>query len=254
MIANHRVDGLDALSGGDLRRMSRAASEFLDLVSQAYEARRPILAELLGDGSFLQWEHYPPDDLFDPKARVLTFYHAHSPEDRQSAEHGHFHCFVECSEVSSDTPALAKPRKRTGRRLCHVAGVSVDMSGVPTGLFIPNQWVTGEWLYPAPVASGLMRRFSRVGKSASRPLQWIARLITLFEPQLDALLRERDRQLGSGRGAGRRARDRSLEILAETAIDIDGQIESISAEMRRRKTRASRDRLPSRQGDSPPLQ
>src|SRR5258706_384847 len=142
MTSDPRIDGPETLSDAELRRMSSAASDLLDLVSQAYEAGRLILMDLLGDEPFVQWEHYPADDLYDPNSRVLIFYHAHSPDDRQSAEHGHFHCFVECSDVAADTSPLAGPRKRKGRRLCHVAGISVDRRGVPTGLFIPNQWVT----------------------------------------------------------------------------------------------------------------
>lgn len=240
MTLEHALTDLDAVAfaDADLRRLSQAATALLEVINDAYEAGRPILTELIGDAPISQWEHYPADDLFDPNARVLIFYHAHSPEDRPSAEHGHFHCFVECSDIDPDLRPLAKPRKRTGRRLCHVAGISVDMRGVPTSLFVPNQWVTGEWLYPASVASGLIRCFSRVGEDAPRVLQWIARLVTLFEPQIEAMLRERDRQLGAGPYAGRRARDRALEILAEVQIDIDAQIDAIAAETRRRKRHA----------------
>lgn len=233
-----QLPDLDLVADTDLWRMSQASTALLELINDAYEMGRPIITELIGDTPISQWEHYPADDLFDPKARVLIFYHAHCPEDRQSVEHGHFHCFVECSDVDPDLRPLAKPRKRTGRRLCHIAGISVDMRGVPTSLFAPNQWVAGGWLYPASVASELVRRYSLVDKDAPRVFQWIARLITLFEPEIGVMLRERDRQLGAGVGARRRARDRALEILAEVQIDIDAQIDAVATETRRRRRQA----------------
>ncbi len=229
-------EGLNAVSQGDLQAMSTAATAFLAIVEEAYRCGRPVLLELVGEAPFVQWEHYPPDDLFDPMSGALTFYHAHSPEDRQSAEHGHFHCFVECRDVPSDTLPLAKPRKRIGRRLCHVAGVSVDMNGVPTELFVPNQWVTGEWLYPADIVAAHARQFAVVDSAAARPLRWMAHLLTMFGPQIRQLLIERDGKLGSGRGAGRRARDPAIDIIAAVPINIDAQIEAIFAQTERRRS------------------
>jgi hypothetical protein len=234
MKSNQGEVDLGILNEADLRRMSNAAACFLALVGEAFEEGRPILADLIGEAPFRQWEHYPPDDLFDPATGVLVFYHAHSPEDRGSAEHGHFHCFVECSDSAGGALPIAKPRKRTGRRLCHIVAISVDMTGVPTQLFIPNQWVTGEWLYSADIAIDLVRRFSSVGDESPRPLRWIASLITMFEPLVGRLLLERDQQLGSEAGAGRRARNRAIEIVAESSIDIDAQLQAVDAESTRR--------------------
>lgn len=234
MTLQNHTHSLESVSDIELLVMSKAAIGFLEIVEDAYQNGRPVLLDLIGETPFVQWEHYPPDDLFDPKSGALAFYHAHSPEDRQSTEHGHFHCFVECRDIPTDALPLAKPRKRSGRRLCHVAGVSVDMNGVPTELFVPNQWVTGEWLYSADIVAARARKLALVDKAAARPLRWLGHLLTMFRPQVRRLLSERDEKLGSGRGAGRRARDHAIDVISTDPINIDAQIEAIFAETERR--------------------
>jgi hypothetical protein len=222
------------LSQPAFRQVAAGADRMARLVTEAFETSRPILPELLGEGAFVQWEHYPADDYFDADTGALVFYHAHAPEDRQSQEHGHFHCFVECPDHWDAAP-IARPRKRTGRRLCHLAGVSIDMRGVPTELFVPNQWVTGEWLYPAAQVVPLLDRFAQVGGDRPRPLRWASQLVTVCAPQIAALLVERDRLLGEGKAAARRARDQTLDILCGSTIDVDRLVALIGLEQRRRR-------------------
>jgi hypothetical protein len=226
-------DRLSQLSDADFKRVAKGAGAFVNLVAEAFEQNSPVIPELLGDGEFLQWSHYPPDDYYDERSGVLAFYHAHSPEDRRDEEHGHFHCFVECS-ILSETPPVARPRKRSGRRLCHLVAISVDMAGVPRRLFAPNQWVTGEWLYPVDRCASLLERFSQLPRTAPRPFRWAANLVTMFEPQIIDLLGERDHALGRGRPAGRRARDETLDIVCSLPLDIDLQLAAIAKDRRRR--------------------
>ena len=50
-----------------------------------------VVSEVLrGVETFYEWEHYPPDDVYDRETHAQFYYHAHPPGERSFAEHGHF--------------------------------------------------------------------------------------------------------------------------------------------------------------------
>ena len=53
-----------------------------------------VIEVLRGSGDFAQWEHYPPDDVRDPKSHAQYYFHAHPPDERDDPDYGHFHLFV----------------------------------------------------------------------------------------------------------------------------------------------------------------
>jgi hypothetical protein len=219
------------LDEGALARLSAAADGFCDVLT---EAEQTPLGEVLGPGPNVQWQHYPPEDLHDSESGVVIFYHSHAPEERCDAEHGHFHCFVETSAIAADVTALVRPKSKAARKLCHIVGISIDRRGVPVSLFVTNQWVTGEWLYPARTVAALLPCFARVSPQAPRALRWIAHLVALYEPEITCLLSRRDEILGDVASLKRRAADRRLEIVADVSIDIEARFEEIAAEQARR--------------------
>lgn len=208
--------------------MRQAVERLMDVLEEFAEQGRPPMADLLGDGPFLEWAHYPEDDLSDAGSGVVVFYHAHSQEDRAAAENGHFHCFVEASRVRSGARAIRKEAAKTSRPLCHLVGLSIDRNGIPSEVFATNQWVTGERLYAARDVAPLLAQFSAIPEDAPPILRWVSAIVTLFEPQIEALLRTRDLHLGLDRpGARGRSGDRTLDVVAARRIDIGRRIDAV---------------------------
>lgn len=209
-------------------RMRQAVERLMDVLEEFAEEGRPPMADLLGEGPFLEWAHYPEDDLFDAGSGVVVFYHAHSQEDRPAAENGHFHCFVDASRVRPGARAIRKEAAKTSRPLCHLVGLSIDRHGIPSEVFATNQWVTGERLYAARDVAPLLAQFSAIPEDAPPILRWVSAIVTLFEPQIEALLRTRDLHLGLDRpGARGRSGDRTLDVVAARRIDIGRRIDAV---------------------------
>lgn len=203
--------------------MDAAAERLFAVLDSFAAAGRPPLIEVLDGRPFLEWEHYPEHDLFDPASGVLVFYHAHSQGDRDAVENGHFHCFVSRSHMRRRARPIVRPGRGGGRALCHIAGVSVNAEGVPTELFTTNQPVTGEWLYPAAEVARLLPRFAAVPDDAPSVMRWLASLVTLFEPDIADLLERRDARLGIGT-ATPPSFDGLPDILSSASIDIDDRL------------------------------
>jgi hypothetical protein len=213
-----------------MQRMASASDALIDVLGEAAASGCTLLGDLFGARAFEQWEHYPENDLVDAQSGVLAFYHAHDPAERSVVEHGHFHCFVDRTRLGDNAPPLARPRARVAREVCHVIAVSLDLSGVPTRLFTTNRWVTGEWLYPADLVGDLVGCFGEVAGAceAAPTLRWISALVALFEPQVRAVLAERDEALrAGGRDVRRRSLDHRQDILSAIDIDVDAQLAMI---------------------------
>ena len=209
-------------------RLRQAVERLMDVLEEFAEQGRPPMADLLGDGPFLEWAHYPEDDLSDADSGIVVFYHAHSQEDRPAAENGHFHCFVEASRVRSGARAIRKEAAKTLRPLCHLVGLSIDRHGIPSEVFTTNQWVTGERLYAGRDVVPLLAQFAAISEDAPPILRWVSAIVTLFEPQIETLLRARDLQLGLDRpGARARSDDRTLDVVAARRIDIGRRIDAV---------------------------
>ncbi|MFC3677145.1 DUF6969 family protein [Ferrovibrio xuzhouensis] len=208
-------------------RLAVAADIFLSVLSEAARDGRHVIIDLIGDAPFTQLAHYPAEDVHDTRSGALYFYHAHAPEDRAGDEHGHFHCFVERSKLTSAAAPVARPKaKYSGKQLCHLIAISIDRRGVPVELFTTNQWVTDEWLYPADEVIPLIEHFV-FSDEGEMPLasRWLASFVALYRPVIAQLLRERDTALEIGTGGSTsRCEDLLLEIPSRRTIDIDRQI------------------------------
>jgi hypothetical protein len=195
-----------ALAGHEVIRAERA------LARQGFN----VVARLLRDeGTFYEWDHYPAGDVSDRATGAHYFYHAHGAAERPAGEHGHFHCFL-----------------RAAGQQHHLVAVAMDDRGRPNRLFTVNRWVTDDSWIDAAHAIRLLDRFHLDEARPSRWVnRWLAALLRLFRPEIEALLRQRDRQLGDWRrrhpGVDALA-DRRLATLSETAISIDGRIEELS--------------------------
>ena len=209
-----------------LRKAARDLYDVLDAFAR--EGRHPV-RDLLNatSGAFALGQHYPYNDIEDTGTGCAWYYHAHDPAAaRQWDEHGHFHCFMYTELLGPRARPVAMPENPDVQKggLVHIVAISFDTAGVPTRLFVPNRWVTDEWMYRASDLIPLIERFVIVSdKRFDLTSRWLAAILRVCQPQIGDLLRERDRVLAEHRlvdPAGL-AEDRPLDIVATSAFDLD---------------------------------
>jgi hypothetical protein len=224
---------LAALPRTELQTMLAAGEEMLECRRVLRKAELNIVSEVLkGQGAFVEFEHYPHDDVFDADTHSQYYYHAHRG---LAGEHGHFHTFVRPGGM----PAGMRPIEYIGEQpwpqgadaLSHLIAISMDAWGEPLGLFTSNRWVTDEAWYAAADVARLLDVFRIDHASPSWPVnRWISALFTLFRPQAEWLLRERDRVIArwSAEHPGHDVfEDRELDITSSLPISVDAQVTSV---------------------------
>lgn len=211
-------------------RMAAAAAEIADAVRILEKGGGNLTTEMLrGRGQLTEWEHYPPDDVYDPKTHAQYFFHAHPIGAREWQDYGHFHTFLRPKGMPPDIKPAPLPDFRppsdNDDATCHLIGISMNRDGLPEGLFTTNRWVTGETWYAASDVIAMLDHFVVDLSSPSREInRWITAMLVLFRPQIERLLRLRD--LVIRRWARRYPdtnvyEDRELEIVAALEIPPD---------------------------------
>jgi hypothetical protein len=161
---------------------------------------------LVHQGTFYEWNHYPPGDVLDPDSGSQWYYHAH-PKDQRPGEHGHFHTF-----------------RRDGERIVHLVAVSADRHGRAIQLFTTNRWVTGESWAPAGEAATLLDRFDVALAKPSWPVnRWLGSLLRFYAPRIRELLAARDAAIEDWRRQHPEVdayEDRRLEVTSRQSIDL----------------------------------
>lgn len=174
------------------------------------------------DADFRVWDHYPTNDAVDSRSGARWFYHAHPVEDRNPAEHGHFHLFLskDAFAQSGVEPLLEPPGGMTnGVETVHIIALSMDYRGVPRELFTVNRWVTDEWLYPASAIIERLDRFELESTDGDSLVNhWLMAMVGAFRSDIVDLLAERDRCIECQ--SGQFGEDRSFEILSRREIDL----------------------------------
>jgi hypothetical protein len=216
-----------------LRAMLDAGTELLECRRVLRKAGLNIVGELLrGQGEFVEYEHYPRDDVFDRDTHAQYYYHAHRALD---GEHGHFHTFLRAAGMPTGVAPVAdgasQPWPRGDAALSHLVAISMDAWGDPIALFTTNRWVTDEAWYTAADVIGMLDRFVIDHAWPSWPVnRWLGALFRLLRPQMVALLVRRDACVADW--AARHPRvdvfeDRTLEVASRVAIDIQAQINAV---------------------------
>lgn len=198
------------------RARLEAGREALFWMRVLAKSGRNLVGEVLaGHGTFYEWEHYPPGDLFDPDSGSQWYYHAH-PKEERPGEHGHFHLFV-----------------RDGAETVHLVAIGMDAMGGPVHLFTTNQWVTGERLEPASVVARLVERFDLELAVPSWPVnRWLVAMLRFYAPTVRELLVERDRVIAARRvelGSADILEDRRLEVTSARSIDLARDVAALEA-------------------------
>lgn len=167
---------------------------------------------LCGAKEFVEWRHYPANDLVDPSSGYEFYYHAHSADEMPEGEHGHFHII-----------------KRDQRGFHHLIGIALDQKGLPVRLFTTNQWVTGEDIGSAPHVLRSIKGFKMTASGRVAPLsKWIGALIQLFADEIEGLVIGRDekiKQLVIEEGSREIAlNSRQHHVLTECSINLMGRL------------------------------
>lgn len=194
-----------------------------------------FVGELLrGAHAFVEFDHYPDDDVFDPETHSQYYYHAHRG---LAGEHGHFHTFLRAPGMPAGvTPSgawHAESWPAGDEALSHLIAFSMDAYGAPIGLFVPNRWVAGDTWYPAHDVIAMLERFRIGHANPSWPVnRWLSAMFILFRPQMVELLLERDRVIEAWRRKLPGVdvlEHRDLEILAQLPISIESALTGLEA-------------------------
>jgi hypothetical protein len=186
------------------------AAQEIASIQTHYAKKGLTLSEvaLCGSREFIEWQHYPNDDLVDGDSGYEFYYHSHSANEMPEGEHGHFHLF-----------------KRTGTEFHHLIGIALNQTGLPVRLFTTNQWVTGETLVKAEIVLVELQAFEMAIKGRMGPMaRWISALTKLFYFDMEALVLQRDQvihRLESDLGSLEIAlNEKSHHVLTERKIDL----------------------------------
>ena len=215
-----------------------------------------VIRETVGgdEGDVVDWRHYPEGEVYDPASHIQYFFHRHPGAAAAAAasgagpvEAGHFHLFLrgegipagtrplllpEIAVANAPPPRQSAPLKRGSRdEVCHLVAIAVDCRGEPVRLFTTNRWVTGETWYRADDVIGMLDRV-RLRGAAPTPLvsRWIEALVRLFQPEIAALLRNRDTAIVEWRWRWPRGNvfeDARLETISSFPIDLDARLAAI---------------------------
>lgn len=214
------------------------------------------LIEATGGGEIAEWRHFPDGDGYDSTSHAQYFFHRH-PETGGAAqlspgaprEHGHFHLFLggagmprgisrlllpELAVANAPVARQSAPERRGAHdEVCHLIAVALDSRGAPIRLFTTNRWVTGETWYGADDVIRMLDRFQLQddGGPAALLNLWLTALVRLFQPEIAALLRRRDRTITDWRWRrrGNVFEDERLEITSDLDIDLDARLAAVEA-------------------------
>ena len=226
-----RVPPLASLPRARLRAMLMAGAEVLECYRVLKKGGLNLVGEVLrGQETFVEYQHYPAEDVFDPDTRAQYYYHAHRP-----GEHGHFHTFIRLA--GPDNGSASDPAYRKGadhaspQDVVHLIGISMDDYGWPIGLFATNHWVCGGTWRSAQEVIALLPRFQIDHAYPSWPVNhWISAMFILFRPRIEALLRHRDQMIANWARAHPGAdvlEDRNLEITGYLPISVEEMVSEV---------------------------
>ncbi len=226
---------LRGVSRARLEDMLAAGLEALECQRVLEKAGLNLVGEVLrGNGTFYEFNHYPPEDVFDADSGAQYYYHAHRG---MPGEHGHFHTFLRAAGMPqrvAPVPYSGDERwPRGADAISHLVAISMDSAGRAIGLFCVNRWVSAEAWYPADDVVRMLDRFVVDHAAPSWPVnRWVSAMLRLFRPQIERLIRQRDAVVGAWARAHPGVdvyEDRGLEVTSELAVTVEQQIAAIRA-------------------------
>lgn len=230
-LAELLLPAIEPLPRKELEALSRAGAEILECHRVLGKAGLNVVGEVLrGQGEFVEFEHYPHDDVFDDESHAQYYYHAHRSA---VGEHGHFHLFLREEGIPDALRDRAVRGTQAPEPLVHLIAISMDGYGLPIGLFAVNRWVTGDIWYRAEDVIALLDRFVIDHAYPSWPVnRWITAMVRLFRREIEALLRHRDIVLDDWARTHPGSdlfEDRELELTGYLPISVDETILGVRA-------------------------
>ncbi len=214
-----------------LQRMAEAGRQIRECYRVLRKTGQNVVGEVLrGHGTFYEYDHYPPGDVFDPETHCQYYYHAH-----REGEHGHFHTFLRSGGMARSVKPVRQSHEKymdeRDDRISHLVAIAMDTAGYPISLFTTNRWVTAENWYAGDDVIAMLDDFVMDLVPPSWPVNiWITAMVRLFAPQIGDLIRERDRVVADWREAHPDRdvfEDRDLEVTSEIPISVDDQIAAV---------------------------
>ncbi|MBR9972497.1 DUF6969 family protein [Magnetospirillum sulfuroxidans] len=218
--------------------LRRAAAEIIECQRVLAKSGLNLVGEVLrGFGDFTEFEHYPPDDVYDPETHGQYYFHAHPPGGRDWSDYGHFHIFMRPKGMPTGIRPMvvADPLSQGGDNdaLCHLIGVSMTQDGQPERLFTTNRWVTAETWYAGNDVIAMLERCAFDVAWPSWPLnRWLSALLVLYRREIEALILARDAVISdwSSRHSDRNVfEDRGLEITSAMMISLPEKLAQSAA-------------------------
>ena len=214
-------------------QMRQAAEEIREVNRVLAKSGLNLVGEVLrGFGDFTEFEHYPPDDAYDPDSHAQYYFHAHSPGEREWSDYGHFHIFLRPPGMPADIRPAPLPDAQGGEAaLCHLVAISMTREGQPERLFTTNRWVTAETWYKGADVKRMLTGCTFDIAWPSWPLnRWLGAMLVLYRAEIEALIDARDQAVAQWRAAhpGTNAfEDRGLEITSARLISLEEKLKSL---------------------------
>lgn len=209
------------LSQEQLEKSLEAGKKIQSIFEKFTLEGKGLLEVLMNGHPYEAARHYPwQGGILDQRTDSRYFYHGH--EDYEG-EHGHFHTFCYFK-----------------RKLVHLIALGLDHEGRINKLYTFNRWAPGDHYYPADQVKTLLPQF-RISKPFSFDVKihaYVENLLTLFQPEIEYLLDERDSTFDRYRKANNGQEpyeDRNLEITSELKVNFNTQVQRIEQELELRK-------------------
>lgn len=200
------------------------AEEVLAIQAQ-YAQRGLSMAQvaLAGANEFVEFRHYPKNDLVDLDSGYEMYFHAHSfNKDKKhlGLECGHFHLFKRNHSASD--------------KFTHLIAITLNQQGLPIKLFTTNAWVTGEVMKNAEQLIPVLANFQIHVKGRMAPLaRWVSGLVHIFHGEILDLLKVRDQQIQTmitkNGSSSKVLEDQSVHVLSESRVNLLKKLESLVA-------------------------
>ena len=222
----------------ELERLAQAAAEVVDCIRVLEKSGSNLVSEVLGEGEFVEFEHYPENDVYDPETHAQYYFHAHPQARGEWNDYGHFHTFLRPKGWVREIPPAApgtEPTTEVNDPVCHLVAISMGPQGRPVRLFTTNRWVTAETGCAARELIGMLDRFVVDLAKPSWPLnRWISAMIRLYREEIVKLMHERDATFAEWQITHPERdvfEDRALEVTSAMTIDLDAHLALIRSRL-----------------------
>ena len=234
----HSLPESPAQTDSELERLAQAAAEVVNCIRVLEKSGSNLVTEVLDEREFVEFEHYPENDVYDPETHAQYYFHAHPQTRREWNDYGHFHTFLRpkglVREIRLALPGTV-PTTEVNDPACHLVAISMNPQGRPVRLFTTNCWVTAETGCAAPLLIGMLDQFVVDLAKPSWPLnRWISAMIRLYREEIVKLIHERDATIAEWQITHPERdvfEDRALEVTSAMTIDLDARLALIRSRL-----------------------